>query len=129
MYHKVPSSLGLVRHSLQSSVGFLITIFVIGVIYFSRENGRLYDQKHEVLTNTSTSKFSTDQNHSLQNCDLFSGIWIFDNKSYPLYQEQCTFMLDENACQKFGRKDLNYRHWRWQPHQCNLPRSLPLNSL
>ncbi|KAK1355584.1 protein trichome birefringence-like 34 [Heracleum sosnowskyi] len=123
VYHTVLSAAGSIWRSLQSSAAFFITIFVIGVIYFPRENGRLYYQKEEPLTNNSTSKLSTDQNHTSQNCDLFSGKWVYDNKSYPLYkEEECTFMLDENACQKFGRKDLNYRHWRWQPHQCELPR-------
>ncbi|XXG44272.1 hypothetical protein AAC387_Pa01g4125 [Persea americana] len=56
-------------------------------------------------------------------CDLFSGRWVFDNESYPLYSErQCTYMSDQLACEKFGRRDLEYQNWRWQPHQCNLPR-------
>ncbi|TYK10938.1 protein trichome birefringence-like 34 [Cucumis melo var. makuwa] len=56
-------------------------------------------------------------------CDLFSGKWVFDNKSYPLYKEsECVFMSDQLACEKFGRKDLGYRNWRWQPEECELPR-------
>lgn len=130
IYHIVPSTLGSIRCSLQSSIAFLITICVIVVIYFAGENGGLYDQKEELLTNCSTSNCSTDQNHSSESCDLFSGKWVFDNKSYPLYkEEECTFMSDQLACEKFGRKDLDYQHWRWQPHECNLPRSLPLLSL
>ncbi|XP_057472466.1 protein trichome birefringence-like 34 [Actinidia eriantha] len=31
-------------------------------------------------------------------------------------------MFDDLACEKYGRKDLNYQHWRWQPHGCDLPR-------
>ncbi|XP_031284896.1 protein trichome birefringence-like 34 isoform X2 [Pistacia vera] len=31
-------------------------------------------------------------------------------------------MSDQLACGKFGRKDLSYQFWRWQPHQCDLPR-------
>ncbi|GAU13917.1 hypothetical protein TSUD_262440 [Trifolium subterraneum] len=31
-------------------------------------------------------------------------------------------MSDQLACEKFGRKDLNYQNWRWKPHQCDLPR-------
>ncbi|XP_059668067.1 protein trichome birefringence-like 34 isoform X1 [Cornus florida] len=31
-------------------------------------------------------------------------------------------MRDDFACEKYGRKDLNYQSWRWQPHQCDLPR-------
>ncbi|KAL2901893.1 Protein trichome birefringence-like 34 [Bienertia sinuspersici] len=31
-------------------------------------------------------------------------------------------MSDQLACEKFGRKDLSYQYWRWQPHHCDLPR-------
>ncbi|KAG8386521.1 hypothetical protein BUALT_Bualt03G0157100 [Buddleja alternifolia] len=56
-------------------------------------------------------------------CNLFSGRWVYDNISYPLYKEgECSFMQDEFACQEYGRKDIKYQHWRWQPHHCNLPR-------
>ncbi|GFQ08378.1 protein trichome birefringence-like 34, partial [Phtheirospermum japonicum] len=26
------------------------------------------------------------------------------------------------ACEKNGRKNFNYRHWRWQPYHCEIPR-------
>ncbi|CAN6469650.1 unnamed protein product [Victoria cruziana] len=56
-------------------------------------------------------------------CDLSSGRWVFDNQSYPLYPEsRCSFMSDQLACEKFGRKDKRYQNWRWQPHDCSLPR-------
>ncbi|KAG9156820.1 hypothetical protein Leryth_022744 [Lithospermum erythrorhizon] len=57
-------------------------------------------------------------------CDLFSGKWVFDNTStYPLYRDyECKFMFDDLACEKYGRKDLDYQRWRWQPHDCDLPR-------
>lgn len=58
-----------------------------------------------------------------EGCDLFSGRWVFDNESYPLYKEkQCSFMSDQLACEKYGRKDLSYQYWRWQPYHCDLPR-------
>ncbi|XP_047315990.1 protein trichome birefringence-like 34 [Impatiens glandulifera] len=63
--------------------------------------------------------------NSSANCDLFSGKWVFDNSSNnnPLYSDlNCSFMDDGMACEKYGRKDLNYRNWRWQPHACDLPR-------
>ncbi|KAH7842529.1 hypothetical protein Vadar_006434 [Vaccinium darrowii] len=59
----------------------------------------------------------------LSGCDLFSGKWVYDNKSYPLYKDrECGFMFDDLACEKYGRKDLDYQRWRWQPHACDLPR-------
>lgn len=69
-------------------------------------------------------------NHDTPRCDLFSGTWIYDNKSYyPLYKEtECSFMEHDFACERHGRKDLKYQRWRWQPHHCDIPRLLPSNS-
>ncbi|KAI7997391.1 Protein trichome birefringence-like 34 [Camellia lanceoleosa] len=75
------------------------------------------------LTKDSKQMVEEDQKSSQNDCDLFSGKWVFDDKSYPLYTEKnCSFMLDDFACEKFGRKDLKYQQWRWQPHDCDLPR-------
>ncbi|KAF9591946.1 hypothetical protein IFM89_010304 [Coptis chinensis] len=58
-----------------------------------------------------------------EKCDMFSGEWIFDNTSYPLYNESdCPYMSDQLACRKHGRTDLGYWNWRWQPNDCNLKR-------
>ncbi|PKA67115.1 hypothetical protein AXF42_Ash004607 [Apostasia shenzhenica] len=56
-------------------------------------------------------------------CDFFSGRWVYDNVSYPLYDEgSCPYMSDQLACKKHGRPDEEYQKWRWQPHGCNLKR-------
>ncbi|XP_058110402.1 protein trichome birefringence-like 35 [Magnolia sinica] len=56
-------------------------------------------------------------------CDVFSGRWIIDNASHPLYNEgDCPYMSDQLACRKHGRPDSMYQKWRWQPHDCNLKR-------
>ncbi|XP_020102225.1 protein trichome birefringence-like 34 [Ananas comosus] len=56
-------------------------------------------------------------------CDVSSGRWVYDNSTRPLYSGLgCSFMHDEVACEKYGRSDLRYQHWRWQPHGCDLPR-------
>ncbi|KAF7146351.1 hypothetical protein RHSIM_Rhsim04G0125400 [Rhododendron simsii] len=50
----------------------------------------------------------------VSSCDLFSGKWVYDNKSYPLYKDrECGFMFDDLACEKYGRKDLEYQRWRF----------------
>ncbi|KAL3830225.1 hypothetical protein ACJIZ3_019027 [Penstemon smallii] len=62
-------------------------------------------------------------NDSNRGCNLFSGKWVYDDKSHPQYNDtQCSFMFEEYACEKYGRKDLKYQKWRWQPHGCDLPR-------
>uniref|UniRef100_M0ZMG8 Trichome birefringence-like N-terminal domain-containing protein n=1 Tax=Solanum tuberosum TaxID=4113 RepID=M0ZMG8_SOLTU len=64
---------------------------------------------------------------SLSSCNFYSGKWVFDNQSRPLYNgTNCSFMDDGMACQKFGRKNLNYLYWKWQPNDCDLPRNTML---
>ena len=58
-----------------------------------------------------------------QECNWSRGRWVYDNMSRPLYSGlKCTFIFPEVACDKYGRKDVMYQHWRWQPHGCDLPR-------
>ncbi|KAK1320344.1 hypothetical protein QJS10_CPA03g00141 [Acorus calamus] len=56
-------------------------------------------------------------------CDVFSGRWVYDEAAYPLYHAwQCPFLSDQVSCQKNGRPDSGYEHWRWEPFDCKLPR-------
>lgn len=68
-----------------------------------------------------------------EGCDVFSGRWVRDELSRPLYEEsECPYIQPQLTCQKHGRPDKDYQHWRWQPHGCDLPRfnaSLVLETL
>jgi hypothetical protein len=60
---------------------------------------------------------------SSEECNWSTGRWIYDNVSQPLYSGlNCSFIFPEVACDKYGRKDVMYQRWRWQPHGCDLPR-------
>ncbi|XP_042510810.1 protein trichome birefringence-like 34 [Macadamia integrifolia] len=103
-----------IRNHFQS-IGVLVTLLVLATIYLTGNNN--LRSSHD---SPATHKNAGD---SPSQCNLFSGKWVFDNSSHPLYSgKQCTYMSDEVACEKFGRKDLSYQNWRWQPHQCDLPR-------
>ncbi|KAA8517724.1 hypothetical protein F0562_015217 [Nyssa sinensis] len=105
----VPGAWGI-GWSFQSLIALLVAALVIACVYLTADSRWLL--KEQVPANNSSSS-----------CNLFSGKWVFDNKSYPLYKEQrCPYMWDEYACEKYGRKDTTYQNWRWQPHHCDLPR-------
>lgn len=111
-----------IRNTFHSLAAILTTLLVVTTIYLRQDKGQVSPK----ILNAPPSNSSS----SSSKCDLFYGKWVFDNESYPLYKEkQCTFMSDQLACEKFGRKDLTYQNWRWRPHQCDLPRCVLLLTL
>lgn len=111
----------------------ILFAFVISVLYFTtKEDGtRSRSSPSSLLTeNHNVVRDTMEEVERMSGCDYFSGKWVFDNQTYPLYKEKdCTFMSDQLACQKFGRKDLSYQYLRWQPYHCNLPRFSFIHSL
>lgn len=124
-----------IKTSFHSLLALLVTGVLIGVVYLTRdaEQPLLDEDRAAILRNSAetaspTPAPSTSTSTTERECNLFSGQWVFDNVSYPLYKEkECTYMSDQLACEKFGRRDLSYQQWRWQPHGCDLPRVYELS--
>lgn len=58
-----------------------------------------------------------------EDCNVFEGQWVWDNRSYPLYtEESCPYLVKQVTCQSNGRPDSLYKNWKWQPRACELPR-------
>ncbi|CAL5369021.1 unnamed protein product [Camellia sinensis] len=121
--------------SFHSLVAVLVAVFIISVFYTTRVNKLLVEDHQEasienkMLRNGHQVVSKNGSWDSLQGCNLFSGKWVYDDKSFPLYKElECSFIDDGMACERFGRRDFNYQHWRWQPHDCDLPRLVQCHS-
>ncbi|KAJ9549297.1 hypothetical protein OSB04_021840 [Centaurea solstitialis] len=112
-----------VKHMFESS---LIIFFIIGAlattaVYYVNSD---HEQQRSPPPPQVVHKGGGINYDTLDGCDLFSGKWVHDNNSYPLYQElQCPYIPGEFACGQHGRIDSNYLQWRWQPHACNIPSS------
>ncbi|CAH1432969.1 unnamed protein product [Lactuca virosa] len=105
-----------VKHTFQSSLIVFIAVGAVAATAFYYVN---MDEQGTTLTVVQ----SRNVYDSLDGCDFFSGKWVHDNDSYPLYEElQCPYITGDFACQQHGRMDSKYQQWRWQPHACNLPR-------
>ncbi|PIN04223.1 hypothetical protein CDL12_23240 [Handroanthus impetiginosus] len=95
-----------IRRSFQSLIALLVAALVVGAVYLTAEGGYVVQEDGEnVVGRRSTGNGSSEN----ARCDLFSGKWVHDNESYPLYKDyECKFMSDQLDCGKFGRKDLDY---------------------
>ncbi|KAF6169205.1 hypothetical protein GIB67_013635 [Kingdonia uniflora] len=59
-----------------------------------------------------------------KDCDYVYGKWVRDEMyAVESYSEDCLFLDPGFQCGLLGRKDDEYRKWRWQPHGCDLPRN------
>ncbi|PWA67599.1 PC-Esterase [Artemisia annua] len=106
-----------VKQLFESIIMMFLIIGALATIAF------VYVGNHEQEIKKPQVVYNTSVYDSLEGCDLFSGKWVHDNDSYPLYKDvECPYIYGDFACGQYGRMDSNYQRWRWQPHGCNLPR-------
>ncbi|KAG8377071.1 hypothetical protein BUALT_Bualt09G0130100 [Buddleja alternifolia] len=109
---------------LATKIGFHFHLAIAGLLFIAlviTSINLICDKKSKF--EATFNKDQTVSNDPSPGCNLFSGRWVYDNTSHPRYKDtKCSFMFEEYACEKYGRKDLKHQNWRWQPHHCDLPR-------
>lgn len=55
-------------------------------------------------------------------CDIFSGGWLPDDTGTLYPPGSCPNIDESFNCFLNKRPDNGYERWRWQPHDCNIPR-------
>lgn len=105
---------------------FMVTFTVAAIFLTAGRATKVVTPQNLVFLKEHVTKNGTKPSTlKKENCNLFSGKWVYDDVSYPLYREgKCTLMEEDFACERYGRKNLTYQNWRWQPHHCHLPKLL-----
>ncbi|KAL5164038.1 Protein trichome birefringence-like 33 [Glycine soja] len=122
-----------VKPRLSSYLFTLLAFILFAAILYGHDfvfifRPHLYSNEHTAQT----LFFSTPENKTVltktkreeeeQECDVFSGRWVRDELTRPLYEEsECPYIQPQLTCQEHGRPEKEYQRWRWQPHGCNLP--------
>ncbi|XVF76839.1 hypothetical protein PTKIN_Ptkin13bG0299300 [Pterospermum kingtungense] len=59
-------------------------------------------------------------------CNIAKGKWVFNRSIKPFYTDRtCPYIDRQFSCEKNGQLEFDYRHWEWQPRECNIPRFDP----
>ncbi|CAA0834431.1 Protein trichome birefringence-like 33 [Striga hermonthica] len=136
-YSSPSSYSSILRKGRLSPYFFTLLAFILFVTILYGEDlscilGSQFDSRfplrsHQTMSSTTKKKIRDQKlafaiGETKENCDVFTGRWVWDPAGRPLYEEaECPYIQPQLTCQEHGRPDKDYRHWRWQPSGCSLP--------
>ncbi|KAK4478422.1 hypothetical protein RD792_013892 [Penstemon davidsonii] len=95
-----------IRCSFHSLIALLVTALIVGAVYLTTESGYLVKEDDLVLNMKKKRNNSNDSK-----CDLFSGKWVYDNESYPLFNATALLEKLRNKRLVFVGDSLNRGQW------------------
>ncbi|CAM8952552.1 unnamed protein product [Rhodiola kirilowii] len=112
------------RHLASALLSFLL-LTILSSSFLSKYLSPFHFQSLSKFGGFLSQYLLPNKNVEPASCDYSNGRWVRDEASssaLKFYAEDCLFLDPGFRCQKNGRKDVEYRNWRWQPQGCELPR-------
>ncbi|CAN6283490.1 unnamed protein product [Urochloa humidicola] len=102
------------------SLILLLAALVASNVYFTFPNrGRLQFPHQPFSSRTGPG----------ERCDIFRGEWVPDPDAPYYTNDTCSVIHEHYDCMRYGKPDLSFVNWRWQPDGCDLPRFDPWHFL
>ncbi|KAJ7959594.1 Protein trichome birefringence-like [Quillaja saponaria] len=129
-----PTSLLIIRKARLTPCLFTLLAFILFVtILYGQDFMCIFSQQLQLVSDSNKpvpramkirrKKLPFAIGKTEEGCDIFSGRWVRDELTRPLYEESdCPYIQPQLTCQEHGRPEKEYQHWRWQPHGCDLHR-------
>ncbi|KAK6938311.1 PC-Esterase [Dillenia turbinata] len=100
----------------------MMGITIILVLVMTYAYSYLFPISHPMISSYATIPIINNSSNTQSQCNVFEGSWVKD-ETYPLYHaSQCPFVEQGFNCLANGRKDGDYRKWRWKPRNCDIPK-------